>query len=452
MSRLEGIWSPSKFNFYLPADNGNLYFYNSYVGALAIVPKNETSRIKHFIKEGFSGFPKGILADLCLNGFFVPEGTDEPRLAEALHQRQFSESKILELILLPNENCNFRCKYCYEDFKRNKMEREVIEGIIKLVQSRVSNLSLLRIGWFGGEPLTAKHIIKHLSERLQEICQSGGCDYTSSMTTNGYLLNKETAKMLFQANIRRFQITLDGPREQHNRLRVLADGSTGTFDRIFSNLKMLRNLDETFKVVIRVNFNRSTTSSMKDFLELLKNEFGNDGRFCVDFHPIGAWGEKCDSQIADCESDEGRTLALQFSRMSAGAGFDLLHLRNKLKPFGSVCYAANPFSYIIGANGNIYKCTVAFNDYRNRVGYLSDRGELHLDENKMAMWISNGEEKDSLCQSCPFRPACQGNACPLGRLNSNRPPCPPSRVNLPIIMDALIAQMIKPPAGCQTML
>jgi len=69
---------------------------------------------------------------------------------------------VLNLTILPTEQCNFRCFYCYESFKLGKMSKETSDSILKLVQKRASTLKILTIGWFGGEPLMAKDIVLSL--------------------------------------------------------------------------------------------------------------------------------------------------------------------------------------------------------------------------------------------------------------------------------------------------
>ena len=46
--------------------------------------------------------------------------------------------KKLDLIIMPTEQCNFRCTYCYEDFKIGKMPRWVVNGIKALIDARGS--------------------------------------------------------------------------------------------------------------------------------------------------------------------------------------------------------------------------------------------------------------------------------------------------------------------------
>src|SRR5262245_31032656 len=38
-------------------------------------------------------------------------------------------NNILQLILMPTEACNFRCTYCYEDFRYQSMHPDVVLGV-----------------------------------------------------------------------------------------------------------------------------------------------------------------------------------------------------------------------------------------------------------------------------------------------------------------------------------
>jgi hypothetical protein len=48
--------------------------------------------------------------------------------------------RTLHLILLPTEQCNFRCTYCYEDFAIGRMERETINAVKLLLDRRFDGL------------------------------------------------------------------------------------------------------------------------------------------------------------------------------------------------------------------------------------------------------------------------------------------------------------------------
>jgi uncharacterized protein len=434
-------WSPSRFNKCTQQPDGVLLLYNSFMGAFARVPDFEAAQVRKALAEGLSGMPTGILAELCFHGFFVVSGADEVGEVDRLcAEERVAALDKLQLVLLPNEQCNFRCKYCSQTFARKKMRRDVIEGVVAHVRSRAPSLRSLSVGWFGGEPLTAPEIIDEVAGRLQSICEEHGVDYSSSMTTNGYLLKESVARMLLKREVRGFQITIDGRREDHDRLRVLGDGHTGTFDRIFANLRMLRALDEQFKVVLRVNFDRRSAPLMDPFLDLLEAEFAHDERFCIDFHPVGRWGGPNDPQLAVCGRDEGQLNSVDLGRRAISRGLDPAGVRDKLLPGGSKCYAAKPYSFVIGSDGTVYKCTVAFEDPRNHVGRITANGELLLDAAKHEMWIGQGADKDSGCRSCFFSPSCQGNACPLHRMDTGARPCPSIKTQIEGALLAVAAE------------
>jgi len=46
----------------------------------------------------------------------------------------------LNLILLPTEQCNFRCAYCYERFVTGRMQPAVVAGVRALLSTRISEL------------------------------------------------------------------------------------------------------------------------------------------------------------------------------------------------------------------------------------------------------------------------------------------------------------------------
>ena len=50
------------------------------------------------------------------------------RLSKARLQECLA-SNVLHLILMPTEACNFRCTYCYEDFKLKRMAPAVLRGV-----------------------------------------------------------------------------------------------------------------------------------------------------------------------------------------------------------------------------------------------------------------------------------------------------------------------------------
>lgn len=400
-----------------------MLIYNSYSGSLVRVDHNDTDIVTEILSGNCIAEPKGIFSVLAIQGILVPCDIDELDRAECLHKKLSEHDTSLDLSIMPTEQCNFRCVYCYEDFSRGKMSQETIDSLIRLIQRRAASLSTLSIGWFGGEPLLAIDLIEEISNHVITICESHRIKYNSSMSTNGYLLTDHMLERCLSQQISQFQITLDGPSKTHNTLRVLAGGGD-SYNTILANLRNIHEGNHEFHIRIRVNFTPSASYEIPEFLKNLGNEFGGDPRFSIYFHTIGRWGGAHDNLIETCDKNIAENYEIQFMAIALKDGFGLETLKESMQPFGSVCYAANPRSFVIGSDGTIYKCTVAFNDPRNRIGRITSEGKMDIDEQLHNLWISSGEETDKVCQICVFRPACQGNSCPLTRLDYSERRCP----------------------------
>lgn len=417
-------WVPSRFNARAEV-NGELVLYNSYTGATgAALPEERDLVLTALKRSGVRGPLVGVLKDLQAAGFLVREGTDELRRVRLMHDRENHRTDAMHLILMPSEECNFRCVYCYEKFKMSKMWPGVREGLKRFVSSKVSALTRLHVDWFGGEPLTATDVIDELSQSFRASCRERDVRYTASITTNAYGLDDPTASLLLEHDVRKLQITLDGPPAQHDQRRVLADGGP-TFDAIYDNLRALRRRTENFDVAIRVNFDKESLPAMTGFLYTLRSEFAEDKRFSVYFRPVGQWGGPHDATLPVCYGTQGELAQFALTEEALGLGMRNGDIEHQIMPHSMVCYAARPWSFVVGADGTLYKCTVALDNDINKVGRLLPTGAMELDDDKFALWVTSDANGDGTCERCYSRPACQGAACPLERIENNRRPCPP---------------------------
>jgi uncharacterized protein len=428
---------PSRFNLQTRSHDGSLLVFNSFSGAFYRFEAAFADEVAGALAGRAQELSHALTSLLTSRGFLVATSCNELARAQYLHELPFSQSERLNLTLMPNENCNFRCVYCYEDFKRNRMSREVIDAIVGFVRTEAPRLRTLNIGWFGGEPLSAMDIVTEISERLLQVCTEHEIQYFSKMTTNGYFLTPARAQACLAARITRYQVTLDGPARAHDSLRMLAGGGQ-TFHKIVGNLRALRDGQSGFHVRIRVNFTAQTAPEIPAFIEFLGAEFGRDPRFSVQFKPVGRWGGPKDSVVQVCDRESGEKHEIEFMTLAQAAGLPMMAWRDTMRLFGSSCYAADPRSFIIGSDGAVYKCTVVFNDPRNQVGRITAEGGLNLRPELHERWLRSGEETDAGCQQCSFRPACQGNLCPLERMNRDEKRCPPAK-RLPHIFLPLLA-------------
>lgn len=303
----------------------------------------------------------------------------------------------LHLIIMPTESCNLRCIYCYEDFKINKMPTAVIDGLKSLIKKRAIDLKQLNIGWFGGEPLLGMSVIREIATVALECAQNHKqFTFTSSISTNAVKLTDRYFNELIQLGVKSFQISLDGYKDAHNKTRVAKDGR-GTFDIIWDNLIRIRESKHDFKINLRIHMTRNNIESIKELINHVNKEFGKDDRFNVYFKAIEFLGGAHDSQLPLLSSTEAQQEINEFKTMVSQT-----NLVSDDRSSPKVCYAAKGNSFVVRADGRIGKCTVALNDEKNCIGYISSDGKLNIDIQKYRPWIAGLLSGNSESAKCPL--------------------------------------------------
>jgi uncharacterized protein len=300
----------------------------------------------------------------------------------------------LELILLPTEQCNFRCTYCYEDFKIGRMERRVIEAIKLLLYARSEDLRSLHLSWFGGEPLLAKDAVLELNNFARELYAEK--HYFSSITTNGFYLNADLFCALLRSGMRHFQISLDGWREDHDVSRPTIRGN-GTFDTIWQNLLETKKADSDFAITLRVHISERNCNKIIRLIDQIVAQFGGDSRYSVFLKEIVKLGGPNDSEIIPLSSAQTQDVVSSIRQKCSG----LIQISTD-ECDAHVCYASRLNSFLIRADGRIGKCTVALNDDDNVVGILNNDGAMTLDRKKLMTWAGGLFTRNEKQLGCPL--------------------------------------------------
>ena len=317
----------------------------------------------------------------------------------------------LHLILLPTEQCNFRCTYCYESFPVERMRADVVEGVKALIAARGHDLRRLELGWFGGEPLLAKRIILDVCRYAHQLAsEHSQLIYGASITTNGYLLDVQTARELTQYGVKLFHISLDGPPEIHDKSRVKVNGK-GSFARIWSNLLALKGSNLDFIIALRIHYSPATYLELIPLIELINTEFARDSRYSVYFKDIERLGGTSDDSIrlfTERANDEIQSLLT--ARLDPR-----IRVYSEERDGPYVCYASRANSFVVRPNGTLGKCTVALYDDRNSVGQLLPDGTLQIDQDKLRPWLvglNTGHARDL---GCPYSALNDGFKPPKDR-------------------------------------
>lgn len=244
----------SQYNFIYTnvLKNSNVsVIYNARTGALAVLTPQNYSQLKNLEEHNLPITDKNFEKQLLQCGYLLPKDFDElQQIKYDLLQNRFNPA-YMDLTIAPTLACNFRCIYCFEKGQRRSqtMSEQTIQKIISFVRAQANHLEELSITWYGGEPLLALPQLESISKQLWDLCDEFHINYSSSIITNGYLLDVNTANILKNNHVDEIQITIDGPKPIHDKRRPLANDG-GTFDTIMEHLLQIKGI---LPVNIRIN-------------------------------------------------------------------------------------------------------------------------------------------------------------------------------------------------------
>jgi uncharacterized protein len=161
---------------------------------------------------------------------------------------------------------------------------------------------------------------------------------------------------------------------------------------------------------------------------------------------VGKWGGPNDDNLEVCGVQEASRQLIQLTLKAENMGIGTDDLADSLLPApGQVCYAARPYSLIVGADGKLMKCTVVLDTMAdNVVGRIHKDGSITLNEDRFAKWVKPYYLEDQMCNKCFFVPVCQGVSCPLPRLQTGDRPCPQPKLEIrQTLKDVRAARMRK---------
>jgi len=180
--------------------------------------------------------------------------------------------------------CNLNCEYCFYLEKqalfgageKYRMSDEVLSRFItNYVRSQPT--PVVEFVWQGGEPtLLGIDFFKRVIELQRPFV--GAKTITNSLQTNGTLLTDKWCSFLKKHNFM-VGISLDGPKEIHDRYRRDHDGNS-TFDRVMRGLRLLQKHGVDYNIMACVA--RETAKLPLDVYRFFKDE----GIEFIQFTPI----------------------------------------------------------------------------------------------------------------------------------------------------------------------
>jgi uncharacterized protein len=378
-----------------PKSPDSVIAYSTQNAAAALIHAELIDEIE---KSSLSQEEQEALADL---GILVPSREEEKLKMQGFIDELNDLDKAFRYLIVLNLDCNLACKYCFEGKRKGKffLSAETADKFVDFVKKNdLTGKESIKIVFYGGEPLLSIERIVSMSENIQAFAHERGLKYSFTLVTNGTLLTPSAVQRLKPLGLQGVKITLDGPKEIHDRYRPFKSG-TGSFETILRNVKDVCDLtfvqiggnytQEHFREFPRLLDDLAAKGLTPEKIPLIKfdpvmnesNEFAP-----VDFH------DGCESNNEPWISDAAVFLREEILRRG--------YRTPKIMPLS--CFADFKDSLVVNYDGSLYKCPGLIGRERFRVGDL-EQGQIDYQESHgLDVW-----KKDE-CLECAYLPLCFG--------------------------------------------
>lgn len=333
---------------------------------------------------------------LAESGCIVEESADESGTLKEQITAFDKDPSTFRLTVNPTLNCNFRCWYCYEEHQaKSVMSEEIRLRLVRYVEDMLKNNEKLKnfsLSFFGGEPLLKyEEVVNPLITEVAALCRQYDKRLSLSFTSNSYLLDRK--KISFLAGFRpvSFQVTLDGPREMHDRVRFA--GNKGSYDRILKNVRLL--LEHKIMVTLRINFTNDNLGYLGEIANDLEKLTPEMKKYLgINFQQV--WQDR------DSEKDPYDEIVRQRQIFTAKG---IVNTFKSIRRLGSSCYADKEMGAIVNYNGDVFRCTARDFIPARREGYL-DKGTIVWE--KQSGLRQAVKFRNRPCSACRIAPLCYG--------------------------------------------
>ncbi len=236
---------------------GGYYIYDVNTNAIIETQKSTYNYLyaqQKSLKNSINDENDTLIKSIKEKGFLSSKKVKEMLHPENELLKYILSNKVRMITLQVTQQCNLKCEYCvYSGGYLNRghtnarMSFETAKKGIDFLIHNSMDLDRVNVGFYGGEPLLDFELVKKCILYALEI--SEGKTVTFSMTTNGTLFTREILEFLSLHDVN-IAISLDGPREIHDKNRKFAASGCGTFDKVSKNLEFFRvSYPEYFKNV-----------------------------------------------------------------------------------------------------------------------------------------------------------------------------------------------------------
>lgn len=257
----------------------NYYVYDFNTNAIIRIPENVYRYLGEAEGNGYEddldSNVKCVLESLKAQGFLGEHHWSKIEHPATKLLERYLDSSIQSLTLQVTQQCNLKCEYCpysgsfyNRQHNNKKMTFEIAKKAIDFYFKHSYDMPYAQIGFYGGEPLIEFELLRQVVQYCQ--AEYYGKDIRYFITTNATLLTDEIIDFLMQNNFV-LTISLDGPRQYHNKNRHKIDNS-GSFDTVMKNIEKVYGKYPNKKDSIQFNCVIDPDADLKCINDFFVNE------------------------------------------------------------------------------------------------------------------------------------------------------------------------------------
>jgi len=322
--------------------------------------------------------------------------------------------------------CNLDCIYCYYLKKKQlypkgetlRMPEDILEKYI-VQHIEASSEPEIRFSWHGGEPTVLGLDYFRQIVALQRKHQPSQQRIFNGMQTNGTLLDEDWCRFLAKEGFS-VGLSLDGPQEIHDRLRITKAGKP-TYEQTMHGYNLLQQYGINNDILCVVNahnvqhptqvyrFFKEIKARYISFLPLVEPQPEAEDGLSSRTVPAEAFGVFLCTIFDEWLGNDIGKIKVQIFEEAARTAFGQDH---SLCIFRPVCGDIP----VIEHNGDFFSCD-HFVDVEHRLGNIQETPLVRLLESpdQRAFGQAKLDTLPHYCQACEVRGMCNGE-CPKNRI------------------------------------
>lgn len=311
------------------------------------------------------------------------------------------ETPIISATLRVTDTCNLHCIQCYSranaKSRMDVLDTKEMTHLLEMLKSK----NVMRLSITGGEPFTRP-------DMLEVLKKASDMEFEIYISTNGTIHNIDYSKFA-EINLKVIQISIDGLRENHDKIR----GEKDAFDKSLEFIKRVHEINQNISLGVAFTLMRANSMDVLKLYKLL-NEYPVDvfsivpvqlmGRSQADYIMEPVELSQIFQSLADYYRESNPRAELNF--MVSPALVPPSMTGSKFEK-GYIC--TYPYSIAVDANGMVSVCDGLLNEKEFRFEhFFSGIENLHSNECMKKILEVKAENLTGVCSKCKFLDICAG--------------------------------------------